>query len=74
VSHILEVVREYVERLQGLPFVPRFSYGRGLFRDDGGPNRLFFTYLFCERALAIQFLKDVNLIRSKVLRETCVQK
>jgi hypothetical protein len=27
--HVLNVVREYVERLQGMSFVPRFSYGRG---------------------------------------------
>jgi len=73
VSHILEVVRECVQRVQELPFVPRFSYERGLLRDDGGPNRLFFTYIFCDEALTIKFLKDVKLIQSKVLCETCSQ-
>ena len=71
VSEILKVVGEYVQRLQGMSYVPPFSFQRGLYRDDGGPNRLFFTYLFCDKALAIRFLQDVKLIRSQVLCEFC---
>jgi len=52
VSEILEVVGEYVKQLQGMSYVPPFSFERGLYRDDGGPNRLFFTYLFCDKVLA----------------------
>ena len=47
VSELVQVVGEYVQQLQGMSFVPPFSFGRGMYRDDGGPNRLFFTYLFC---------------------------
>ena len=28
-----KVVTEYEERLQGMPFVPRFSYGRPMLRE-----------------------------------------
>ena len=45
VSEIQQVVAEYVQRVLNIPFVPPFSYERGLLRDDGGPNRLFFTFL-----------------------------
>jgi hypothetical protein len=41
-----EVVLKYMERVQQKSYVPQFSYGRGLLRDDGGPNRLFLTYMF----------------------------
>jgi hypothetical protein len=60
---------KYVERVQEKTNVPRCSYGRGLLRDDGGPKRLFFTYLLGEDALAISFLQDAKLIRSQVLCE-----
>jgi len=35
-------------------------------RKDGAPNRIFLTYIFGHQELAIEFLKDVGLIRSKV--------
>ena len=66
-----EVVVQYMQRIQQKSDVPRFSYGRRLLWDDGGPNRLFFTYLFGDDALAISFLQDANLIRSQVLCDTC---
>ena len=62
--------QKYKRWLQNM-FVPPFSYERGWLRDDGGLNRLFFTFLFCDMALAIRFLQDVKLIRSEVLCETC---
>ena len=71
VLDILKVVGEYVPQVQGMLFVLPFSFGHGLYRDDGGPYKLFFMYLFCNKALAIRFLQDVTLIRSQVLCETC---
>ena len=71
VQRLKEVVAEYEERLQKMPSVPRFSYGRGLLRIDGAPNKFFLTYLFGHQELAIQFLKDVGLIRSKVRCNSC---
>jgi len=62
---ISEVV-VYEKRLRGMPFVPGSSYGRGMLREDGGPNKTFFTYLFCDRDMGIQFMKDVGLLWSKV--------
>jgi len=35
--------------------------------DDGAPNRSFFFYMFCDQAMAIQFLKEIGLLRSRVL-------
>ena len=35
------------------------------------PNRDFLTYLFCDDGFALQFLKDVGLLRSKVQCNTC---
>jgi hypothetical protein len=36
-----------------MPTVPRCSYGRGLLRKDGAPNRNFLTYLFGHQEPAI---------------------
>jgi hypothetical protein len=40
VDQIQKVVRDYEERLRRLQFVPKFSYGRGMLRQYGGPNRI----------------------------------
>jgi hypothetical protein len=61
VSQMQAVVVKCMERVQQKTYVPRFSYGRGLLRDDSGPNRLFFTYLLGDDALAISFLQDAKL-------------
>jgi len=46
-----------------MPLMPSSSYGRGMLRKNGGPNKIFLTYQFCVQAIAIQFLKDVDLLR-----------
>ena len=66
VQRINEVFSKYQDPLREMQAIPRLSYGRGLQRRDGEPNRMFLTCLFCHHELAIQFLKDVGLIRSKV--------
>ena len=71
VQHISQVITEYEERLRRSCYVPRFSYGRRMLRDDDSPNRCFLMYLFSEESIAIQFLKDIGLLRSKMLCNTC---
>jgi len=66
VEQLLQVTSEYKEQLRRCEYVPRFSFGRRMLRDDGDPNRLFLMYLFCEQSHAIQFLKDIGLLRSKM--------
>ena len=72
-ENIKKVVAEYEECLRRMQFVPKFSYGCWMLCADGAPNRIFLTYLFSDQALAIQFLKDVGLIQSKVQCNTCDQ-
>jgi len=66
-----EIVDEYEKCLQEMPFIPLGSYRRRMVRQDGGPNRDFLACLFCDNGLAMQFLKDVGLLRSKVQCNTC---
>jgi len=61
VGKINEIIDNYEKRLQEMPFIPRGSFRRRMLRQDGGPNRDFLTYLFCDSGLAMQFLKDVGL-------------
>ena len=70
VKQIVEVVKQYEQRLRVLPFVPWFSYGRQMLW-QGASNRLFFTYLFSDQAIATDFLKDVGLLWRKVLWNIC---
>jgi hypothetical protein len=67
----MEVAADYEDRLRKMQSLPRFSYGRGMARKDGAPNRIFLTYLFGPQELAIQFLKDVGLIQGKVQCNIC---
>ena len=71
VEQLVKVTSEYEERLRMYKYVPRFSFGRRMLRDDGAPNRFYLVYLFCEESIAIQFLKDIGLIRNKMQCKTC---
>jgi len=66
VQRIMQAVADYEDHLRDMQSLPRFSYGRGMVRKDGAPNWIFLTYLFGPQELAIQFLKDVGLIRGQV--------
>ena len=71
VQKIVDIVKEYELRLQGMLIVPKLSFGRPMLREDCGPNRMFLTFLFSEQAMAMEFLKDVGLLRSKVQCSNC---
>jgi len=71
VENICKVVAEYEKRVQGMPFLPKSSYGPPMLREDGGPNKIFLAFLFCDQTMAIKFLQDVGLLRSKVQCNTC---
>jgi hypothetical protein len=64
------VISKYQQRLMEMPFVPPSTFGRATLGDDDDANKLFLTYLFIDKELGIQFLKDVGLIR-KVTCNTC---
>ena len=49
------------------------SRRHAMLQEDGGLNKIFLTYLFCDQAIAIPLLKDVGLLRSKVQCNTCGQ-
>jgi len=66
VEQLLHITSEYEERLRRCQYVPRFSFGRRMLRDDGGPNRF-----FREEFIAIQYLKDIGLLRSKMQCNNC---
>ena len=61
VEHLLHITSEYEERFRRCQYVPRFSFGRRMPRDDGAPNIYFLMYLFCEESIGIQYLKDIGL-------------
>jgi hypothetical protein len=71
VAKLVQIVEDYENRLQETPFVARASYGRRMQREDGGPHRDFLMYVFCEQSMAIQFLKNIGLLQSKMQCNTC---
>jgi len=42
-----------------------------MLQDDGDPNRFFLTYLFTDQEMAIEFLKDLGLLQTKMPCKTC---
>jgi hypothetical protein len=71
VANITTVFIQYEERLRGLQDVPMFSHGRRMVRSDGDPNKAFFFSLFHDHAMAIEFLKDIGLIRRTMQCNSC---
>jgi len=71
VEHLLQVVTEYEELLWRNDYMPRLSYGCRMEQDDSGLNRYFLMYLFSEQSMAIEFLENVGLLRSKMQYNTC---
>jgi len=71
VEHVLQVTSDYEKRLAGSQYVPKFSFRRRMLRFDGGPNKLFLMYLFCDQANAIRFLMEIGLLRRTLLCNTC---
>jgi len=71
VQNVIHVTYEYEERLRRCQNVPRLSYGRRMLTEDGAPNRFFLMYLFCNESMTIQYLKDIELLRSKMQCNTC---
>jgi hypothetical protein len=71
VTQIIDVIRKYEERVWSMENVPKCSYDRRMLRSDGGPNRSFFFYLFTNMAMAIEFLKEIGLLRRTMQCDSC---
>ena len=71
VHNLMDTVMCYEERVRSMPSVPRLSYGRRMLRSDGGPNRLFLIHLFTDHSMAIEFLKDIGLLRRTMQCNSC---
>jgi hypothetical protein len=53
---MIQIIMDYEQRLRRMQHVLDWSYLRRMVRGDGDPNRFFLTYLFTDRAVAIEFL------------------
>jgi len=71
VAQIKDIVAKYEECVRSMENVPRCSYGHRMLRSDGGPNRSFFFYLFTDKAMAIEFLKEIGLLRRTMQCDSC---
>jgi hypothetical protein len=66
-GNITSVITSYQDRLKGLTNVPATTYGRAVIGEDGVANKLFLAFLFADKEVAIQFLKDTGLLRLSVV-------
>ena len=67
VQRITNTIKHYHERLRVMPYVPVTSFHRDSLEYCGDANKIFLTFLLCGHAICLQCLKDVGIIRSKVL-------
>jgi hypothetical protein len=58
-----DVIGKYEERVRSMENVLRCSYDRRMLRSDVGPNRSFFFYLFTNKDMDTEFLKEIGLLR-----------
>jgi hypothetical protein len=71
VEKITNVIQEYQDKVREMPFLLKCSFQRDCFGARGDANKMFLTFLFCDHAIGLQFLKDVGLIPSKVQCNLC---
>lgn len=71
VENIKEFIPQYQHRIVEMSCVPKRSYRHSAVGINGCVSMVFLMFLFSDKDLGIQFLKDVGLIRSKVLCNTC---
>ena len=71
VEHMKQIISKYQRRIVEMSFVPKRSYSHSAVGINGSVNMVFLTFLFSDKDLGIEFLKDVGLIRSKVLCNMC---
>ena len=71
VHHRSNIIKEYQDKLREMPYVPKTSYQRDSLGYCGDANKTFLTFLFSNRDIGIQFLKDAGLTRSKVQCDSC---
>ena len=67
----MKKIIEYQRRIVKMSYVPKRSYGHSVVGTNCSVNMVFLTFMFSDKDLGIQFLKDVGLIRSKVRCNTC---
>jgi hypothetical protein len=63
VANITAVFTQFEGRLRKLQDVPKFSHGRRMLWFDGAPNKAYLFSLFHDHTMAIEFLKNIGLIR-----------
>jgi hypothetical protein len=66
-----QIISEHQQRIVEMPYMPTRSYRHSAVGINGSVNLSFLLFLFSDKDLRIQFLKDVGLIRSKVPYNTC---
>jgi hypothetical protein len=70
-KNITSSISSYQQRLITLPSVPATSYGRATLGEEGVANKLFLTFVFSDKNVGIDFLKDVALLRSSMVCCVC---
>jgi hypothetical protein len=71
VNHVTKVLQEYQGKVSEMPFLVKCSFRRDSPGASGDVNKIFLTFLFCDHAISVQFLKDVGIIHSNVQCNSC---
>jgi hypothetical protein len=64
VEEISKHITQYEVRLREMQRGPKLSRGRRMVGPDSGQNRLFFSTLFYDHIMVVQFLKDIGLLKN----------
>jgi hypothetical protein len=69
VQSITNVIKEYQAKVSQLPFVPKASLNRDSMGYCGDVNKFFLTFLFCDHATGMNFLRDVGITTVTLIRD-----
>jgi len=70
-NRVTSVIRLYQQSINSKPYIPSTTFGRATLGADGVASKLFIAFLFSDPDVGIEFLKDVELIQSRMMCCKC---
>ena len=70
-KRVISVIQTFERHLNSKPYVCSTTFGRATLGANGLPNKLILAFLFSDLDVGVQFLKDLELIRSRMVCCKC---
>jgi len=70
-KRVTSVIQTYERHINYKPYVCSTTFGRATLGANGLPNKLIIAFLFSDSDFGVIFLKDLELIRNRIMCRKC---